>query len=940
METIRLEVRHRGSIFLDERPFIFMTEEGGHVEETTTQGVVDRVQRHVRRRLRGKARDFGLAQILGSLRQFNSPKDGYTQFVVVEQGDVERLQSLKDRRYQYALDASVVRAIQARIPVDHFSIERWARARGLWIGLSGKNQVLGGKVRLTKEGLRTDFEPDKLVARSLLDKPEAFQGGTLRVLVTDDPFVNEVTGDGAFLVKATAERGCSRVVTQRVRRTLDYEVRDARRGEVYLQLAHDHKIARYDTEILSVREDGDVIWIEKRERCRIDTGAKLVHQRGFKGTAIVVNELPEHLQRMWPGINAVTNASCIKSNALISGHAQEVLTGDFERGWILHLPVKLLFTGQERVKGRGNRISLNVLSTLHSVSPEVMERMVKARMDESPGPVIHALLWWADHLKACLDPSDAQPATNGLAVCSKAQLKEEWGDGFERRFAFGDLADHPIFDPDWNPTGFCAKGRGGNRVLVPSARMLLSTLGRVEVEGERGFHFPDFLNTLLMLVRSLDVRPPKFRIALGQLRDNVVRAANAMRRAHSIRVPGLHGVLVAVKGLGSTVVVPDRFWPFTGLIHGEPTMSRDGIRRADVQPLCKAREEVVDHAGLRYLLDNLVQEDFQVLLADWTRLTRMNRDNDGDLVYLSRLPIGERELMQLESAAESALGFVDPDARFKALTSSFEKLQSCHDTFELPPEVVHKAVLETAGSTRDVGSITLWKYVVNEALAKAQRLDLTAPVARITQSYIDGMKGTHQTSANLFAALMRVWSRMAVPCRALKDGDGTITAVHLQPNVHRELVRAGYVEGRDFHAQVEVPHSSLVDEAFRRVKRPLVGILGAILLDLEDQRLATRGELKAMRDVLEAEYGQYPSRALHDRSSLVAERRATYTAVRRLYGISPVRSVADVESVAVRPLWLDLMALSVGPGDGTDALERRAGRALSHGVRDERLVEF
>lgn len=36
-------------------------------------------------------------------------------------------------------------------------------------------------MRLTREGLTTDFSPEKLVARSLLDKPEAFRGGTLRV---------------------------------------------------------------------------------------------------------------------------------------------------------------------------------------------------------------------------------------------------------------------------------------------------------------------------------------------------------------------------------------------------------------------------------------------------------------------------------------------------------------------------------------------------------------------------------------------------------------------------------------------------------------------------------------------------------------------------------------------------------------------------------------
>ena len=44
METIRLEVHHR-SIFLDQRPFIFITEDAQGVEETTTQGVVARIER-------------------------------------------------------------------------------------------------------------------------------------------------------------------------------------------------------------------------------------------------------------------------------------------------------------------------------------------------------------------------------------------------------------------------------------------------------------------------------------------------------------------------------------------------------------------------------------------------------------------------------------------------------------------------------------------------------------------------------------------------------------------------------------------------------------------------------------------------------------------------------------------------------------------------------
>ena len=129
-------------------------------------------------------------------------------FVVVEEDHVERLSKLDGIKREYGLDEAIVKAVQARIPVDLLAMERWAREHGLFIGLSGKNQILGGKARLTTKGLRTDFEPAKLVARSLLDKPEAFRGGTLTVLVLDDPFVNEVTGEGAFLLKDTAPRTC------------------------------------------------------------------------------------------------------------------------------------------------------------------------------------------------------------------------------------------------------------------------------------------------------------------------------------------------------------------------------------------------------------------------------------------------------------------------------------------------------------------------------------------------------------------------------------------------------------------------------------------------------------------------------------------------------------------------------------------------------------
>jgi hypothetical protein len=38
----------------------------------------------------------------------------------------------------------------------------------------GENQVLGGKVRIASEGIVSDFEPEKLLARSLLDKLGTF----------------------------------------------------------------------------------------------------------------------------------------------------------------------------------------------------------------------------------------------------------------------------------------------------------------------------------------------------------------------------------------------------------------------------------------------------------------------------------------------------------------------------------------------------------------------------------------------------------------------------------------------------------------------------------------------------------------------------------------------------------------------------------------------
>ena len=67
--------------------------------------------------------------------------------------------------------------------------------------------------------------------------------------------------------------------------------------------------------------------------------------------------------------------------------------------------------------------------------------------------------------------------------------------------------------------------------------------------------------------------------------------------------------------------------------------------------------------------------------------------------------------------------------------------------------------------------------------------------------------------------------------------------------------------------------------------------------------------------MLEGAYGQYPTEVTS--AECVAEKRATYGAVQRLYGIRPVEGLKDVESVGVRPLWGRLMALSTNPGDGS-----------------------
>jgi hypothetical protein len=88
-----------------------------------------------------------------------------------------------------------------------------------------------------------------------------------------------------------------------------------------------------------------------------------------------------------------------------------------------------------------------------------------------------------------------------------------------------------------------------------------------------------------------------------------------------------------------------------------------------------------------------------------------------------------------------------------------------------------------------------------------------------------------------------------VPCLAVKE-DGVTVAVRLADGLRRERLRAGYVEGKDFHGR-DVPHPSLVDEAFRKIKEPLVEILEEILGSIEAQGHANRSDLKRLRDVLE-----------------------------------------------------------------------------------------
>ena len=56
-----------------------------------------------------------------------APKDGYTQFVIVEKDKAERLAGLEGKAREVALDSVIVSAVQARIPVDLQAMERWVR---------------------------------------------------------------------------------------------------------------------------------------------------------------------------------------------------------------------------------------------------------------------------------------------------------------------------------------------------------------------------------------------------------------------------------------------------------------------------------------------------------------------------------------------------------------------------------------------------------------------------------------------------------------------------------------------------------------------------------------------------------------------------------------------------------------------------------------------
>ena len=63
-----------------------------------------------------------------------------------------------------------------------------------------------------------------------------------------------------------------------------------------------------------------------------------------------MDRLPDHIEAEWPGLDGVCNASCIKSNAILSAHSLDALWGNSQRAFLLRLDARMLFTGEERMK--------------------------------------------------------------------------------------------------------------------------------------------------------------------------------------------------------------------------------------------------------------------------------------------------------------------------------------------------------------------------------------------------------------------------------------------------------------------------------------------------------------------------------------------------------------------------------------------------------------
>ena len=81
-------------------------------------------------------------------------------------------------------------------------------------------------------------------------------------------------------------------------------------------------------------------------------------------------------------------------------------------------------------------------------------------------------------------------------------------------------------------------------------------------------------------------------------------------------------------------------------------------------------------------------------------------------------------------------------------------------------------------------------------------------------------------------------------------------------------------------------------------------VLVAFIAHVSHRRIAARRYFGNSPDFwLNLQAGYDLRTAERERAAMVAERKAVYTAVRRLYGITPVRGLQDVEHVGVRPLW-------------------------------------